>query len=650
MIKLNHAIDDKVAPYGVNNPLISLVKGKKEIHKKGIDEKAIDESHIFNDETIAQNDGFSSTDISTLPRYALVETGVATDAVASSAATTTATTTAATATTAGTIASVSGWTWAAGAVAVVGGGVAVASSGGGSSSTSSSTSVDTTAPAFTSASTAIAKSENSGTGQVIYTATATDASTITYTLKSGSDAGLTINATTGAVTLTASPNYETKSAYNFTVVATDTAGNASEKAVTFAIANLDEVAPTITSGTTATAINENSGTGQVVYTASATDTADTSAGITYALSGTDAALLNINSSTGAVTLTANPDFETQATYSFNVTASDGVNAPSIQVVTLGITNLDEVAPTITSGTTATTPENVVTSTAVYTATSTDSADIATGATTYTFSTSGGADYALFDLNSTTGAVTFKVSPDYEAPLTNDADNFYDFTIRATDTSGNFTDQNIVLTVTNVAEKGDAVIDLGTYGKLIAPVQVDGKWFYVWDMNGDGTHDWNQNANGQYNYDGSVANASGSGYQYDYATHDVLDGLFNHDASGITNTTVANVDGLFGTTNDYRYAAINGVSLALPTTGTGLANEGSAWYYLNDNQTYTDLAEIWDSSNTGYQTSGTPAGWQDGSYWSATPSSYGHAAVTTYDGIVYVDGDDVTYGYVALQVL
>ena len=50
-----------------------------------------------------------------------------------------------------------------------------------------------------------------------------------------------------------------------------------EQAVTLAINNLDEVAPTITSGATAAAINENSGAGQVVYTATATDTADISA-------------------------------------------------------------------------------------------------------------------------------------------------------------------------------------------------------------------------------------------------------------------------------------------------------------------------------------------------------------------------------------
>ena len=54
-------------------------------------------------------------------------------------------------------------------------------------------------------------------------------------------------------------------------MATDAAGNSSERAVTLAVNDLDEVAPTVTSGATATAIDENSGAGQVVYTATSTD-------------------------------------------------------------------------------------------------------------------------------------------------------------------------------------------------------------------------------------------------------------------------------------------------------------------------------------------------------------------------------------------
>jgi hypothetical protein len=69
------------------------------------------------------------------------------------------------------------------------------------------------------------------------------------------------------------------------VVATDATGNSSEQLVSVAINNLDEVAPSITSAVTAAAIDENSGEGQVVYTATADDSLDISAGVTFSLTG-----------------------------------------------------------------------------------------------------------------------------------------------------------------------------------------------------------------------------------------------------------------------------------------------------------------------------------------------------------------------------
>ncbi|WP_206668787.1 cadherin domain-containing protein [Lacisediminimonas profundi] len=306
--------------------------------------------------------------------------------------------------------------------------------------------VDEVAPTITSSTTATAINENSGAGQVVYTAIATDTADtsagVTYSL-SGTDAALfTINETTGAVTLTGNPDYETKSSYSFNVVASDGVTAASQQAVTLTINNVDEVAPTITSSTTATAINENSGAGQVVYTAIATDTADTSAGVTYSLSGTDAALFTINETTGAVTLTANPDHETKASYSFNVVASDGVTTASQQAVTLTINNVDEVAPTITSSTTATAiNENSGAGQVVYTAIATDTADIS-GGVTYSLS---GDDASLFTINATTGAVTLTGNPNYEAKSS------YSFTVLASDGVTAASQQAVTLTINNVDE-------------------------------------------------------------------------------------------------------------------------------------------------------------------------------------------------------
>src|SRR5690606_38133351 len=121
----------------------------------------------------------------------------------------------------------------------------------------------------------------------------------------------------------------------FTVIATDAAGNASEQAVTLAVNDLDDSAPTITSAAAATDIDENSGAAQVVYTATADDSTDISNGVTFSLktdNADDASAFTINASTGAVTLTANPDHETRSSYAFTVVATDAVGIASEQAV------------------------------------------------------------------------------------------------------------------------------------------------------------------------------------------------------------------------------------------------------------------------------------------------------------------------------
>jgi len=194
----------------------------------------------------------STIDLSSLPHFAEATTTTAAAAVASdttaTAAVAVASDTTATAVAGASVSSgVSTWAYVAGGLALAGGGAALAGGGSSSSSSSSSssapavTSADTTAPVITSSTTASAITENTGSGQIVYTAHATDANAILYSLKNTGDAALmSINSTTGAVTLTASPDFETKSSYSFTVIATDTLGNASEKAVVLNINDINE--------------------------------------------------------------------------------------------------------------------------------------------------------------------------------------------------------------------------------------------------------------------------------------------------------------------------------------------------------------------------------------------------------------------------
>lgn len=199
-------------------------------------------------------------------------------------------------------------------------------------------------------------------------------------------------------------------------------------------------------------------------------------------------------------------------------------------------------------------------------------------------------------------------------------------------------------------KGQAVIDLGSqYGKLINPVQVDGgRFFYHWDFSGDGTS----------------SNTQGAGYanSRDWVTHDWLDQNFQQDVNGrVEGENGAPVVGADGgdTDNTYRFATINGVKLALPTIGNGDGFiHSSEWGFRNgtavsgtaSNPTYDDYLAIWDANNgtgTGTRMDGTPGGWLGG-YWSATPSTSGHAIIGLVTGGVGYDYDGSSY-YVAVEV-
>nr|WP_228024126.1 cadherin domain-containing protein [Synechocystis salina] len=325
------------------------------------------------------------------------------------------------------------------------------------------TNLDNIPPIITSGDTATAINENSGAGQVIYQVTATDNGDInadvTFGLKAGDDASsFTIDGTSGEVKLTGNPDFETKPSYKFTVVATDAANNASEKAVTLAIKNLDEVAPTITSGSIAKAINENSGAGQVIYQVTATDDADISTGVTFGLkAGDDASSFTIDPTTGKITLVGNPNFEDKPSYKFTVTASDGVNPATEQLVNLTINNLDEIAPTITSGDTAKAiNENSGANQVIYQVTATDDADISAGVT---FGLKDADDADLFTIDPATGKVTLIGNPDFETQSS------YKFTVTADDGVSSATEQLVTLTIVDLDEIAPTI----TSGDTATPI-------------------------------------------------------------------------------------------------------------------------------------------------------------------------------------
>jgi VCBS repeat-containing protein len=178
----------------------------------------------------------------------------------------------------------------------------------------------------------------------------------------------------------------------------------------------------------------------------------------------------------------------------------------------------------------------------------------------------------------------------------------------------------------VSAGAGSVINLGADGKLIAPVQVEGKWYYYWDRTGDG--------------------ASGI---TDRVTHDVLDTIFKYDLNGAERPV-----GVTDTNDVYRYATINGVQVSLPTlngnmsyplTGVNTAAVGGG---ATNSSTYDELSAVWD--NFPY----SPTWYTDGVYWSATkaPGQY-HDAISMADGSNYGTATgtaDTNAWWVALQVV
>ncbi|MDH4478602.1 MAG: DUF4347 domain-containing protein [Rhodoferax sp.] len=403
------------------------------------------------------------------------------------------------------------------------------------------------------------------------------------------------------------------------------------------------VAPVINSSSTANFAENGNGT---AYTIVATD-ADVGSKVSYAISGADATLFNINATTGVVSFKAAPNYEAPAdagannVYDLTVTASDGTLSAN-KAVAISVTNVNE-APVLNGTAKVNYAENG--KGIAYTALASD-VDVNT-TLTYTI---GGSDVALFNINANTGAVSFKASPDFEKPADAGKNNVYDITVTASDGLLSSATQAVAITVADVlVEPGQSVIDLGSYGKLIAPVQVDnGNWYYFWDRSGNG-----------------VAGGTGGSLNggVDTTTHNVLDGLFNQDINGTVNTSVKNFDGAYGTTDIYRYATLNGVKLALPTIGVTGATGAQAGTAVGaataangsnaNNTKYNDLLAVWDAYNgttTGSNLSGTPASWQANSYWSATDvSSVGHATVNLSSGTLANFADTQTY-FIALQVL
>ena len=180
-----------------------------------------------------------------------------------------------------------------------------------------------------------------------YRASGPDADMATWTLE-GDDAGdFMIEGSGMSVMLKfrSAPDYETPAdadmdnTYMVTVKATD--GTYTDThAVTVMVTNVEE-APEFDSATPTRSVAENTAAGMYIGAAVAATDAENDT-LTYTLGGDDAASFDFDEATGQLVTKAPLDFETKASYTVEVTATDDTGESDTVMVTVMVTNMDEM--------------------------------------------------------------------------------------------------------------------------------------------------------------------------------------------------------------------------------------------------------------------------------------------------------------------
>ncbi|HYG46331.1 MAG TPA: cadherin domain-containing protein [Allosphingosinicella sp.] len=280
---------------------------------------------------------------------------------------------------------------------------------------------------------------------------------LTYSIAGGADASrFTIDARNGVLRFLDAPNYEApadsdgNNVYDVVVSVTDGTFTDSQ-AVAVTVANLAEIV-TITSnggGANASVAVAENGTAVTTFAAS---NPDGGGAVTWAIAGgADAARFTINAGTGALAFLAAPNFEAPAdsgannVYDVVVSASNGATVDT-QALAVTIGNVNEQMAITSNGGGASAAVSVnENSTLVTTVVGTDPDGAAV-----TYVILHGGDSGFFTIDSTTGALSFRAAPNFEAPADSDRNNVYTLVVMASD--GHWADdQTITVTVGNVNE-------------------------------------------------------------------------------------------------------------------------------------------------------------------------------------------------------
>ena len=230
----------------------------------------------------------------------------------------------------------------------------------------------------------------------------------------------TVSVSSNLITYTPATNFNGSDTFSYTI----TQGNQTSSAnVTMTISPVQD-SPSIDVASTIQ-VAENQITVETI-SVSDPDATDT---LTLSIGGTDVESFNLSSS-NVLSFKEAADFETKNSYALTLSLTDG-QATVTKDITVSVTNVNDIAPSISSSASFSVPENQA---AITTITATDAES-----DSVSFTVSGS------ELQITSaGVLSFTSLPDYETK------NSYAATVTATD-GVNSANQNITVSVTNLAQ-------------------------------------------------------------------------------------------------------------------------------------------------------------------------------------------------------
>jgi hypothetical protein len=382
------------------------------------------------------------------------------------------------------------------------------------------TDVNDVAPSITTATTQ-SVAENS---TLVAALTSTDVDTVgtnpaAFSISGGNDAAK-FAVSNGNLVFVTAPNFENPSdadhnnSYVVQLSASDGV-NVTKATITVNVTDVNDVAPVIATATTQSTPEHSTFVAALISTD--VDTVGTNPAAFSIVGGSDAVKFTITNGNlffvTAPNFTNPTDADHNNSYIVQVRAFDGVNGTNT-TITVNVTDVNEAvshAPVINSdggGDTAalSVAENT---TAVTTVTTTDlDGDM------LTYSLVGGADQAMFQINASSGALSFITAPNFEAPADSDHNNSYVVQVRVSD--GSLADtQTVTVNVSNTPDvdaiDGGAYTDLGGDHRTDVLLHNTNGAVALWQMNGGqvlaasiigsvGT-EWNVQSTADFNGDG-----------------------------------------------------------------------------------------------------------------------------------------------------